>query len=110
MEKITPIELHYLFAVISWRLRRTTNRDEEFHLEKIKEKLHKLTEQSSGNPAVELSVNFEQELDKAREEGREEVRQLLRDKKQMQKFLKENPKFYKGKKIETTGVATLTKF
>ena len=55
--------------------------------------------------------NFiEQEIEKAREEGREEIRQLLRDKKQVQEFLKENPKFYKGKKIETAGIATLTKF
>ncbi len=59
----------------------------------------------------DLLVDFiSQELDRAREEGREEIRQLLRDKKQVQEFLKENPKFYKGKKIETAGIATLTKF
>ena len=58
----------------------------------------------------ELEHFIEQELSKAREEGREEIRQLLRDKIQGQEFLKENPKFYKGKKIETAGIATLTKF
>ena len=58
----------------------------------------------------ELESFIEQELSKAREEGREEIRQLLRDKIQVQEFLKENPKFYKGKKIETAGIATLTKF
>ena len=59
---------------------------------------------------LEGKIYTQQELSKAREEGREEVRQLLRDKKQVQEFLKENPKFYKGKRIETAGIATLTKF
>ena len=64
-----------------------------------------------GNRTVTLVTNLINELvDKAREEGREEIRQLLRDKIQVQEFLKENPKFYKGKKIETAGIATLTKF
>ena len=61
-------------------------------------------------PIEELEDFISQELDKAREEGREEIRQLLRDKEQVKKFLKENPRFYKEKKIETAGVATLTKF
>jgi 5,10-methenyltetrahydromethanopterin hydrogenase len=42
-----------------------------------------------------------EELDKAREEGREEIRQLLRDRKQMQEYLKKHPKFYKGEEIPT---------
>lgn len=54
--------------------------------------------------------DYRQELDRAREEGREEIRQLLRDKEQVKKFLKENPRFYRGKKIETSNITTLTKF
>lgn len=52
------------------------------------------------DPSIVLEF-ISQELDKAREEGREEVRQLLRDKKQMQEYLKKHPKFYKGEKIPT---------
>ena len=52
-------------------------------------------------PIEELEDFISKELDKAREEGREEIRQLLRDKKQMQDYLKKNPRFYKGEKIPT---------